>query len=397
MSTLPLSELARPHRTGLKPIRRPTTVRKPVTTPPPPAQETRAPALGHQPALDGLRGIAVLAVIGLHAGLLPGGGAGVDVFFTLSGFLITCLLFEERAATGTVRLGQFYMRRLLRLMPALVCLLVVHAIYCGIFYEGWERKAGLTGGMISLSYLSNWSRAFKWLPLAGLSHTWSLAIEEQFYLLWPVLLLGILALARSPRRALVAVLALAVLFAGHRARLMYQGAPLHRLYNGLDTRADALLIGCSAALMYQAFPIRRGARAAWCLSLAAGLCFLLLLGYFVVGDTCEAPGLYYGGYSLLALGSALVILGLTQAAPGLGILSALLRRPLLVWVGKLSYGLYLWHFFIFYVCEERFPQATRWLTLALAVCLTFAVAALSFYVVERPILRLKSRFAWKTT
>ena len=356
--------------------------------------ETPLPRLGHRPALDGLRGIAILGVIGVHAGLLPGGGAGVDIFFTLSGFLITCLLLEEHAATGQVRLKHFYMRRFLRLVPAFALLVLVHLVYCLAFYQGWDRKAGLAGGVVSFCYLANWSRAFKWIPHFGLGHTWSLAIEEQFYLVWPILLLGILALVKSRGHALRAVVALALAFATYRAILIQQGAPFYRIYNALDTRADALLIGCAAALLYTAYPLQIKVQGMSLLGAAASTSFLLLLGYFALGESEGGPSLYGGGATLLALGSAVVIIGLMYEPSGWRASCWLLKRRWLVWVGKISYGLYLWHFFVFYVFEERFPNAPGYLVKPLALGASFAVAAVSFYVLEKPILRLKNRFAW---
>src|SRR5260370_110527 len=295
----------------------------------PDATETRPPTgtprLGHRPALDGLRGIAILGVIGVHVALLPGGGAGVDVFFTLSGFLITSLLLEEHAETGRLRLKQFYMRRFLRLVPAFTLLLLVHFVYCLVCYRGWQQKAGLAGGVISLGYFSNWSRAYKWIPHFGLSHTWSLAIEEQFYLLWPVLLLAVLFLFKSQGGRLRAVAALALAFVLYRALLIQWGAPFHRIYNGLDTRADALLIGCLTSFIYKTYPIKSESRSAWLLGAAACLSLLLLLGHFALAQSDDSPSWYCGGFTLLSVGSALVILGLMSEPPGWRILTRLLK------------------------------------------------------------------------
>jgi peptidoglycan/LPS O-acetylase OafA/YrhL len=327
--------------------------------------------------------------------LLPGGGAGVDIFFTLSGFLITSLLLEEHAETGRLRLRQFYMRRALRLVPAFALLLLVHFVYCLTCYRGWDLKASLAGGVISCFYLSNWSRAYKWVPHFGLSHTWSLAIEEQFYLLWPVLLLAILFLLKSQGGRLRAVAALAVAFVIYRALLIQWGAPFHRIYNGLDTRADALLIGCLTSFIYKTYPIKSASRSARLLGAAACLSLVLLLAYFTLGQDADAPPWYGVGFTLLSLASALVILGLIYEPPGWRLLSRLLKLRSLVWVGKVSYGLYLWHFFIVYAFKEQFPQASDWVVMPLAVGVSLAIATVSFYALEKPVLRWKNRFAWR--
>ena len=151
--------------------------------------------LGYRPALDGLRGVAVLAVMVYHSGLIRGGFLGVDVFFTLSGFLITTLLLEEYARTGTLAIGRFYIRRALRLLPALVAFLIFWGgvILTRIPSEYWSVLGGYLLGV--LGYVANWLYIY-WRPLGVFSHTWSLAIEEQFYLVWPVLLFLLLRWVR---------------------------------------------------------------------------------------------------------------------------------------------------------------------------------------------------------
>jgi peptidoglycan/LPS O-acetylase OafA/YrhL len=365
---------------------------------PTPGGEHLMRPLGHQPALDGLRGVAVLAVIGGHAFafLTPAGYAGVDIFFTLSGFLITCLLVEEHTMTKRIRFGAFYMRRVLRLVPALVLVLLAYVLFCLLFYQGWERKAGVAGAAVALTYMSNWCRAFRLLPLGALNHTWSLAVEEQFYLVWPVLLLLVLHLTGSRRRALVAVAGLAAFFVVYRDALTYAGASGERLYNGLDTRADALLIGCCTALIYNTGLVRPGGRGGAAVGVAGGLAFLALLSYFTSGIDCFSRGLFYGGYTLLALCSALVILAVSCGFYGCRSVSWVLRRPALVWVGKLSYGLYLWHFVMLNIHVEALANVPPLIVAASAVVLAFVIASASYYWVEKPFLRMKGRFSSRT-
>src|SRR5438874_2564773 len=154
--------------------------------------EGRQPArsLGYQPALDGLRAVAVLAVFGFHATSsgVPGGYVGVDLFFVLSGFLITSLLLEERVRTGRVRLSWFYARRFLRLAPALVALLLCYVLCYGL-WKGDRWPTALKSAGLAAVYLSNWARSLGVNDMGWVGHTWSLSVEEQFYLLWPPLLL----------------------------------------------------------------------------------------------------------------------------------------------------------------------------------------------------------------
>ncbi len=210
-----------------------------------PTAET--PAFGrlltrYEPSLDGMRAVAVTCVVAFHAThWLPGGWAGVDVFFVLSGFLITSLLAQEIEASGSIDLGSFYLRRALRLVPALtVMLLASLAVAVLLPSRTLEdvRAIGLAG-----TYLMNWNRAFALFPQAWLGHTWSLAMEEQFYLLWPAILLLIRA-----RRPVTLISALVVLVTVWRLVLVLSGAPAERTYNGFDTHADGLLIGSALAL-----------------------------------------------------------------------------------------------------------------------------------------------------
>ncbi|HEY1116399.1 MAG TPA: acyltransferase, partial [Acidimicrobiales bacterium] len=201
------------------------------------------------PALDGMRGVAVLLVIAYHGerSLAPRGGAiGVTMFFTLSGFLITTLLLRERASTGRIGLGRFYWRRALRLLPALVTLVAVTSAYA-LVTDNHERTLG--AALPVLLYVGNWVRTLHDTEGLGLlEHTWSLSVEEQFYLVWPLAVLGAAALVSKARQA-EAVLALAV--GGSLASLLWRLQlwdaeeprwSAARLYNGTDAVADQLLV-----------------------------------------------------------------------------------------------------------------------------------------------------------
>ncbi len=341
----------------------------------------------HVPELDGLRGFAIIAVL-IHHQLTPfslkGGFLGVDLFFVLSGFLITGLLLAEFENTGGISIRNFYMRRVLRLGPALALYLVAClavAYYTAAIDLG--RQAKLIA--IALGYATNWRMAFGWDPiLDATAIIWSLSIEEQFYLAWPLLFFACLAL-KLRRRYIALGLAFAILaILVHRAVLFNGGTDLTRLYYGTDTRADALLTGCLLALLPPAMVGPKTTRWLKAAGLVSAAAFLYLLSTANFTD----PYLYAGGFTAVALLGGLVIWVAANSPPQ--ILSAVLRWYALRWFGHISYGLYLWHWLVvrstsFYYLGYWEP----WARLALAT----AIAAGSFYLIEKRVNRLKSRFA----
>ena len=225
-----------------------------------PAAAPVAPPLAHQKSLDGIRALAVIAVMLFHAGntYATAGFIGVDVFLVLSGFLITLLLLRELRSTGRVAFGAFWMRRARRLLPALILVLVAVAIF-GAFVATDDEALGLRGDLLgSLFYVQNWrfvlsgaSYFTQFGSPSPLRHMWSLAIEEQWYLVWPLMLFGIMALTRRNLRAVTAViLALAAGSALLMAALYHQGGDASRAYYGTDTRAQALLVGAALAVLF---------------------------------------------------------------------------------------------------------------------------------------------------
>ena len=206
--------------------------------------------LGRRPALDGLRGICVLLVIALHADLpfSKGGFLGVDGFFVLSGFLITTLLVEEWHRAGKISLRAFYIRRALRLFPALLVLLVFSVLITLLLLRGDAAASSWRGIFLASFYASDWATVIFGNNSSGLGivqHTWSLGVEEQFYLLWPLLLVFMFTLRMRTKWILAVVSLLIVASALWRALLLEQGEWIERVYKEFDTRADALLIGCS--------------------------------------------------------------------------------------------------------------------------------------------------------
>src|SRR6266576_5661642 len=207
--------------------------------------------LGYRPTLDGLRGVSILAVMFVHGRLFAvgqGGFLGVDIFFVLSGFLITSLLLEEWTQNGRVSFRNFYIRRGLRLLPPLLLLIALCLIQVAVFPPPEGIAHGVKSVLVALCYLTNWMPNAVYPPLV---HTWSLAIEEQFYIVWPVLLVFLLWI-KIPHRGIVGLLLLLIVVIGiHRAMLCHELKDLERalIFGMLDARADALLVGCVAGIL----------------------------------------------------------------------------------------------------------------------------------------------------
>lgn len=361
---------------------------------PPPSVPTSSFAfsLGYRPELDGVRGISILLVLGLHCTpvLLPGGYFGVDIFFVLSGFLITSLLLEEWSRQGSISLKDFYVRRVLRLGPALVTYLLLLGAYAFVFLKKENAREIYIGIGLTLSYVSNWVIALKPdFPPGILAITWSLAVEEQFYLGWP-LLLSLLLAFRSRRRLILLVLALGIVsVAVNRALLWETGATVRRLYYATDTHADGLLLGCLVAcLAYRDLLPKSRWFAAFMKWVA--LASVLFVAALVLSTKHDNPLLYVGGFSLaaLAIAVALLTLVLWPAGPATWIL----RCKPLGWIGRISYGLYLWHWPVrgFVFGKSVQPSSKQ---IIVAIGLSFAIASLSFYLIERPFLSWKKRFS----
>ncbi|MET3143810.1 UNVERIFIED_ORG: peptidoglycan/LPS O-acetylase OafA/YrhL [Arthrobacter sp. UYEF2] len=353
---------------------------------------------GRQHALDGLRTVAVAGVFLFHTvtGFAPGGSIGVDVFFTLSGFVITFLIMKEYRATGRLRLRVFYAKRLARLWPALLFLCAV-VVTGGLIFpsSGWGGQAA--DAIPAAGYVMNLSNFGAFGSSTGggaLSPTWTLAVEEQFYLVWPVLLLLMLRVWRVRTVAWITAV-LAAGFLVSRFVLVSGGASLARIYNGPDTRADELLLGCAVALVLS--PIRPGSRLH--VSLQAGvrrggpLAALALVAAVFALKEPDKPGTWFDvfwtfGPAVLALLAGLVIGSLVLRPAGLA--SRVLSHPWLANPGRdLSYAAYLWHLPVYLLLIPLVPSL--WLRVPAAAALTVLMAYLSFRFVERPIRRWASK------
>jgi peptidoglycan/LPS O-acetylase OafA/YrhL len=345
----------------------------------------------HVAALDGVRALAVSSVVAFHLGMTwaPGGYLGVDVFFVLSGFLITALLLSERDTNGRISLGRFYARRALRLLPALLAVLGALWLFTTVTVVGDSAHRVRGDGLAALFYFANWRAAFGHAPFLGfMGHAWSLSIEEQFYAVWPLLVVGALAL-RGGRRSLVLVLAVAGTVVPPLLRLAWwdgSAATMTRLYYGLDTRADALFAGAVLAVIVASgrLPVGRLARSVYA-ALALGA--LAVPGLLVATMPRPGASLSRGALSLVAV-SAVALIAHLLASPR-GPLGRVLSFPPLAALGKISYGVYLWHWPVIVATN---PWGRTGGALVAKAAIALGLSIVSWWVVERPFLRLKDRF-----
>lgn len=353
--------------------------------------------LGYRRWLDGLRGWAILLVLAFHLGLLSGGSLGVDVFFVLSGFLITTLLAEEWQRRGSISLPRFYLRRALRLWPAFFTLLALYGVYSWLFLPAAEAAEHFQEILVAGCYVANWPRLHQ-TGFAALGHTWSLSLEEQFYLLWPPLLWLMLKLG-LPRRQMLTLVCLGILasvavritlYHVHRTPGPDKDANVMRMYMGLDTRADSLLVGCGVGLLAAWNRLPSSRRAIRCVS-ALAVASTLTLAY-LAAFSAETRTLYFHGLlTVVALLVGMIIVRLLIAPSAVGRL--LLESAPLVGIGRISYGLYLYHIVVMYGLRLAGIQRETPLGMVATVGLSLAAALTCYYGVERPFLRLKDRLA----
>ena len=358
-------------------------------------EPTRVPLrLAHQPGLDGLRGLAVLTVVVYHlsvgpqsgpmAGTLTGGFLGVDLFFVLSGFLITSLLLIDHAHRGRTTSWRFWERRIRRLLPALLVTILIGAAFAAIVVPPWELAKTRGMGVASLLYVSNWYTAFGGFTANPLGHTWSLSIEEQWYLLWPFLLGALLVLARG-RRPLVAIITGALAAASFVAMaVLFAEYGWERPYYGTDTRASELLAGAvlAMALLGRGAPKERRVRLA---IEGAGILGLVTIAWLTVVATPFDPWMYNWGFLVVTLAGVAVVTAAVQA-------ESYLLRPMLSWrpltaIGLISYGLYLYHVLVIKWIVPAEVGLDGWPLVFLRVVVMFGAAVLSYHFIEMPVRR----------
>ena len=351
----------------------------------------------YMPGLDGLRAIAVLAVIFFHLGFgwAPGGLLGVGIFFTLSGYLITDILLSQLSRIGRIKLGGFWLARARRLLPALFLMLLVVIVWVTIF--GPAQPDQFRKSVVSaIFYVNNWQQIAanvsyfaRFAPEQPLNHLWSLSVEEQFYIFWPFILLIGLKVIRDrqgnglrPKLAL-ATLALAIVSSIEMAILYHPSLDPSRIYYGTDTRAAGLLFGAALAMVWPSrrlskritFQARRNLDIVGCVGLLIIAIMIWRTGEF-------SQFLYRGGFIVLSLATVMVLMPLAHPACKLG--NVVGCKPLR-WIGVRSYGIYLWQTPIIVLTSPQGPHGQNLLRDVLQVAAIFGVAALSWKFVEEPI------------
>lgn len=348
------------------------------------------------PALDGLRALAVIAVVIYHmnATALQSGLLGVTIFFVLSGYLITGLLIREWSTTKKINLPQFWLRRVRRLFPAIVFVLLGTIVLTGVFAPDMLTK--LRNDIVAaLLFFTNWWYIFQdvsYFEAMGapspVTHFWSLAIEEQFYLIWPPLLLLLLSKRVKKRHIQLGLLVTAIASAAAMAILYSPQADPSRVYYGTDTRAFSLLIGAFLAFEFPPARVNGHGRQGFTardrkIALGVGSAALAGILVMMVAVNGYSPFLYYGGIALLSLLAGALIITLADGRSPLARFFAL--RPL-VWIGKLSYSIYLWHYPLLLLMNPRnFTGETPWFAYVGQALVILAVSAISYYVVETPL------------
>jgi peptidoglycan/LPS O-acetylase OafA/YrhL len=353
---------------------------------------TSSTRLSYITGLDGIRAIAVMAVLFYHANFpwALGGFLGVETFFVLSGFLITSLLLVEWQSTSQIDLKQFWLRRARRLLPAVWLLLLALPVLAVFFApDALPRlKEDIPAALI---YSTNWVYIVREVPYFEafgrpplLQQLWSLAVEEQFYLLWPLILLFLLRISKNNRyQLLTAILIMIALSTAWMAVLYSPDLDPLRVYYGTDTRAAGFLVGALLALLWSPWQVLREARNLIPGALGmAGLLALMIL-YNKLNEF--QPFLYRGGILLTALASALLIVGASTRGT---FLNKLLEARSLRWIGSRSYSIYLWHWPVFMLARPGFDLAlpTPWIRIG-QVALTFVLAELSYRWIETPVRR----------
>ncbi len=352
------------------------------------SEETR---MGYQPALDGLRALSVIAVILYHAGVqwIPGGFIGVEVFFVVSGFLITSLMIDEQHVSGKVSLKQFWIRRARRLLPALFTMLIA-ALVAVTFFAKDSAPDFRQDVVPALGYFSNWWQIyfvdtpyFAANSLPMLRHLWSLAVEEQWYVLWPIAFVFVLGNKRIPKwisAVAIGLLAAGVMVGTALAFTVDNETRINFLYLSTITRSSGLLLGAALACVWHPWKKAVGrfakVRSGFADVLALGA--LAMLGYISAFIHVADEQLYMGGLAAATVASAVIIAVVVRS--GKSLVKQALSFPLLVEIGRRSYGLYLWHWPIFVVTGARLSS----IRLAYALTATVIINEFVYQFIETP-------------
>ena len=334
------------------------------------------PSLRYNPALDGLRAIAALLVVASHCQIpgFSGGFFGVDLFFVLSGFLITQLLTDEFGARGEIDLPGFYLRRLLRLAPPLLLMLAAYLAIAPTLWPQLTLRAHIRDVMLTVFYLSDYAHVL-WGDPKVLQHSWSLSVEEHFYLIWPF---AILLLARiKPRWRISALFAMYLLATAWRI-FEYQHLGWTATYYRFDTRLSGLILGALLALwLPHNGQISAGSANAAGVFACAVFIPCLMMGYW------GAPGALVWMVSLTGIAAAALLIAASSPNSWM---SALLSAPPLVGIGLISYGVYLWHYPAALYLRIRLPWYE---TVPIVLALALTAASISYFMIERPLRRYR--------
>ena len=356
----------------------------------------------HVPILDEVRGIAILLVIASHLHwigspdpnftavtpwdpineLMNRGFLGVDLFFVLSGFLITSNLLRQAARGEELAVRQFYVDRGFRLLPALYLLLAVSTVVAII--ERFPMQWQWSSVWRAMTFASNWNYEDRFLRTQDdIGHLWSLAVEGQFYLVWPLMFLLLNRRAINTGRTTVFTIILVLLVILNRASLWVAGKPWIFIYPRTDTRIDALFIGCLVAFVYRGF---RPRRVNWRLVALTSTLMWILIAYFFASPSTKF--VYLGGFTVISILSAFIIYSLVSApsSPNKGRIARTIG-----WIGNISYGLYLWHLLIFRLFARHVNLPSLSMKILLAIATSLGLAFLSYRFIETPFLRWRKQ------
>jgi peptidoglycan/LPS O-acetylase OafA/YrhL len=357
----------------------------------------------YMPALDGVRAVSMLAIMAYHGGLswIPGGFFAVDVFFVLSGFLITSLLIGERLSRGRIRLRAFWARRARRLLPALLVMIVAVTLYARFIAAPGMYPHLRSDALSAMFYVANWHFILTGQnyfvangPVSPLLHTWTLGIEEQFYLVWPLLVVAVMWRARrsgsGARSSLWALMALSLVGAAASATemaLIYQPGDVNRVYFGSDTHAQSLLIGAALAAAVALWRMRGQefvtARSARFVIAFSGLAGIAVLAWMWSQLNVNDSAIFDGGFALASVCVAATVLCAVLVPRSL-VARALSFAPLR-YLGRISYGMYLWHFPLDIALTEARVGVGGYALFGIRSALTIAIATVSYYGLEKPI------------
>jgi peptidoglycan/LPS O-acetylase OafA/YrhL len=353
--------------------------------------------LGYVPAVDGMRGLFTILVVAGHVypNVIPGAVLFLDIFFALSAYYITSLLLRDLERKGQIEYAEFYRRRFARILPPLLAMVACYLLYRLFFLPPFT--SALAHAAIVLSYISNYWYIFDPKGIEDLGHTWSLSIEEQFYILWPVTFAFLVSRLGVTSRLVIVMCMLAIATWAWRVWLAFHVDDWHRVYFGLDTRADALMWGGVMAVTLKLIPPQKDAppnrfwlRLAWPI-LFYWIAITLLFGSF------HSPQSNYYFFGSVLFGVIPGILTLTMLMRSSGtICHRILERPEAVFLGRIFYAVYLWHYPIMYTMYYNYGISRKYVLL-IGLPLTLLMATLSYAYIERHFMRQRSPSSRQTT